>query len=66
MNVVKYIHWSECAKREQELAGVKADDPWKPDANGYLRVAKSVGPLKASLQSDLLLSYALKRRGLAL
>jgi hypothetical protein len=67
-DTLKYIEWSQCTKRQQEVEGVKAEDAWKvcPEA-GVLKITKQEGEgHKASLNTDLRLRYALQRRGLAL
>jgi len=64
--VVKYVAWEECSHRNQELVGVKQDKFWKPDSNGHIKEFVESKAPDAAVASDLLLKYALMRRGLAL
>lgn len=64
-NQLKYVRWDQCAKRDQELMGVKSDPTWKPDSSGIIREVKVQEELKADVSSDLKLKYALQRRSLA-
>lgn len=66
-NVIRYIEWSSCTTRQQEVDGHKTNDSWKicPDA-GVLKITKETSnDDKAQLNTDLRLRYALQRRGLA-
>ena len=36
-NILRYVRWEHCSKREQELMGVRFDPIWKPDARGTAR-----------------------------
>eukprot|EP00972_Heterocapsa_arctica_P044340 6546307-Heterocapsa_arctica.AAC.1 len=56
----------DCTKRDQELQGLKKDDMWKPDSLGVIKLVRAEVSVRAKLQSDLMLRYALQRRGLAL
>lgn len=62
---LKYVRWEECAKRDQELMGIKADPVWKPDSSGLIRAEKVSEALKADTDTDLKLRFALQRRSLA-
>jgi len=46
--------------------GIKTVRMWKPDANGHLKEHAESKPADAPVGTDLLLKYALTRRGLAL
>jgi len=65
-NTLRYIPWSEATKRELELRGEKKDRAWIPDASGIIKekVVSEFG--SADVSTDLRMSFALKRRGLAL
>eukprot|EP00972_Heterocapsa_arctica_P068443 10112622-Heterocapsa_arctica.AAC.1 len=56
----------DCTKRDQELQGLKKDDMWKPDSLGVIKLVRTDVSVRANVQSDLMLRYALLRRGLAL
>ena len=65
---IRYIEWSACAKRSQEVDCAKrANDlkVWSPDANGVVRQSTAVTATTISLSSDLKWRMALTRRGLA-
>ena len=64
-NVLRYVRWEQCSKREQELMGVRLDPIWKPDACGIVRETSQTEELRADTSTDLLLKYALQRRSLA-
>ena len=64
-NALQYVRWEQCTKRDQELMGVRVDPIWKPDARGVVRETAESEQLRADTSTDLLLSYALKRRSLA-
>ena len=63
---VEYIPWESCTKRDQELVGVRTEKVWKADANGVVKESTESKAADATVGSDLLLRYALNRRGLAL
>ena len=63
-NHVRYVKWESCTKREQEMAGVRTDPVWKPDSAGVVKESRVPEPLRALVNDNLLLSYALKRRSL--
>ena len=65
-NQLKYLHWHQCTKRSSELKGEKEEKWFKEDAQGFMKaqhVGVQAGP--ADLSTDLLLRFALQRRGLA-
>lgn len=64
--VVTYIPWEKCAKRDAETSGAKVEKVWKPDSEGRIKESSTATPPKANAGSDLMLRYALQRRGLAL
>ena len=63
---VTYIPWEKCTKREAEASGAKIEKIWKPDSEGRIRETTTTHPPRADAGTDLLLRYALQRRGLAL
>ncbi|CAK0909372.1 unnamed protein product [Prorocentrum cordatum] len=65
---LQYAPWEQCVKRELETAGIKQDENWKRDpATGFMKQVSEASSSKcADLSTDLLLDYALKRRGLAM
>ena len=66
---VTYIPWEKCTKRDSEILSrddAKLDRAWKPDAQGCIREVSAAITPKLEVGSDLLLRYALQRRGLAL
>ena len=63
---VTYIGWERCCKRDAEINGAKGEKYWKPDNDGRIRETTVNTPPTADVGSDLLLRYALQRRGLAL
>jgi hypothetical protein len=65
-NVLTYVDWSTCTSRLEELSGVKHVKELKADAAGYVkeRVLEVRGSTDTS--TDLLIRYALTRRGLAM
>ena len=66
-NRLRYIPWELCTARSLEVVGVKTDQTWVKDANGFLKSVDIGGdPDRADCSSELLLDYALRRRGLAL
>ena len=63
---IRYVQWSDCVSREDEVRGQKKTKEWKPGANGILREISSKEPVhKADTSSDLKLWQALHRRGAA-
>ena len=64
-NRVSYIEWSACTKKSQELAGVKVIQQLKSDSAGFVKVAAGEVDVQADLDTELLMRFALQRRGLA-
>ena len=65
-NVLTYVDWSTCTSRLEELSGVKHVKELKADAAGFVkeRVLEVRGATDTS--TDLLIRYALTRRGIAM
>lgn len=63
--VVKYIPWSECLTRDMEMLSVKKDKFWKPDNLGHVKEFETSTTAFADVSTDLKLSQALFRRGMA-
>lgn len=64
---LQYIEWSACVSREHELlGGSKHDKSLTIQASGELRVASSSKVDPCDTSSEILLRYALTRRGLAM
>ena len=67
LNVVRYVEWSDCTMRSQELGGQKTVPEFKLDpATRMLKFIDAAQHEVASYKTDLLLKSALQRRGLAL
>ncbi|CAE8640523.1 unnamed protein product [Polarella glacialis] len=64
-DVLRYVELSACAKREQELKGIKLDESLKILGNGTLRVDRGEPALLSNINTDLHMKYALQRRALA-
>ena len=64
--VTSYIGWEKCTKRDSEINGAKVERIWKPVSEGRIREVSKTSPSIADVGTDLLLKYALQRRGLAL
>jgi hypothetical protein len=65
---IRYVEWSACTKRAQEVEGQKKSADlkvWSPDSSGVIRQTSSVTPVTIQLSSDLKWKMALTRRGLA-
>jgi hypothetical protein len=67
---LRYVEWSACTMREQEVQGEKkADlhhsDRLAEDKDGYIRRTKETPQYTADVGSDLLLMQALQRRCIA-
>lgn len=66
-NLVRYVEWSDCTMRSQELVGHKSVPEFKIDPATRLLKAVETQQLEvASYRTDLLLKSVLQRRGLAL
>ena len=64
-NVIRYLGLEECTKMEMELRGIKKDPMFLPDAQGVVRMKCVAKDSAADVTTELKLSYAFKRRGLA-
>jgi hypothetical protein len=64
-NQLKYISWTECPTREDELLSVKVDRFWKPDAAGHMKEVIVAQHPNTDTSTDLKLMQALMRRGMA-
>ena len=65
-NRVQPIAWEQCTKRESEAVGQTVLRQWKADSSGIVRETETTDSGTADLRSDLLLTLALRRRGVAL
>lgn len=65
-NRIAYIDPSACVSKSQEVVSKSKDDRHVTIVDGSLRIKNMPGKLEAELGTDLLLRYALTRRGLAL
>ena len=65
-NRLSYIEPSACTAKEQEVLSKSKEDKHISIVDGSLRIKNPVNKLEAELGTDLLLKYALTRRGLAL
>jgi hypothetical protein len=67
--VLRYVPWSACTTKHQEIQGEKKAsiqrDVIRKDAQGFLRSESQPETYVANLESDLLLTLALERRALA-
>jgi len=65
---IRYVEWSACTNRAQEVYGSKKMvdlKVWSPDSSGMIRQKTEVTPATIVLSSDLKWKMALTRRGLA-
>lgn len=65
---VRYIEWSKCTSRSQEVNNLKEDPElkvWKPDASGVVKAVSKDPSIKAVLETELDVHNALRRRGIA-
>ena len=65
---VRYIEWSRCTSRTQEVNNVKEDNDlkvWKADSSGAIRATNKEPMLAAVLNTELDVHHALRRRGVA-
>ena len=65
-NMIAYIPWDACLSKDAEASSLKFIKELRPDANGFLKEFFTTASGSADVSSDLLLKYALTRRGLAL
>ena len=64
-NGIRDLGPEECTKMEMELRGIKKDPTFIPDAHGVLRMKSVARDPDADVSTELKLSFAYKRRGLA-
>eukprot|EP00435_Cladocopium_sp_Y103_P023589 s953_g5.t1 len=65
---LRYIEWSKCTTRTQEVSNLKEDQflkIWKPDANGVIKAVDKGVDMRATVSTDLEVHNALRRRGVA-
>lgn len=65
---VRYIEWSKCTTRAQEVNNAKEDQElkvWRTDSSGNIRAASKDPGMKALLDTELDVHNALRRRGVA-
>ena len=65
---IKYVQWSACTSREQEILGIKKitiDSSIVTDSSGFLRQQTKQDEYTADVSTDLMLTHALTRRALA-
>ena len=63
---IRHIPLNRCSSREQEVSNVKRDENLFRLENAAFRLAVKPQPLKVDLSTELRVSQALSRRGLAL
>jgi hypothetical protein len=64
-NRLRYIKWSQCLKKEAEMDGVRKDASIVPNQQGQLQLTSVDSSPDADTSTELLLRFALSRRGLA-
>jgi len=65
---VRYIEWSRCTSRTQEVNNIKEDGDlkvWKADSSGAIRATSKEPTMSAVLTTELDVHHALRRRGVA-
>ena len=65
---LRYIEWSKCTTRNQEVNNLKEDQflkVWKPDSNGVIKAVEKGLDVRAAISTDLEVHNALRRRGVA-
>ena len=65
---VRYVEWSKCTSRTQEVNNVKEDADlrvWKSDGSGNIKAINREPTLSANLTTELDVHNALRRRGVA-
>ena len=65
---LRYIEWSKCTTRTQEVNNLKEDQflkVWKPDSSGVIKAVDRGLDMRASISTDLEVHNALRRRGVA-
>jgi hypothetical protein len=65
-STIRYLGPEECTKMEMELRGMKKDPMFLPDAGGIVRMRTVANESQADVTTELKLSFAYSRRGLAL
>ena len=64
---LQYIEWQHCVSRQHELlTGLKKDASLTLDGTGGLKISSKPNVVPCDVSSDMLVRYALVRRGLAL
>ena len=64
---LQYIEWQHCVSRQHELlTGLKKDASLTLDGAGGLKISSKPNVVPCDVSSDMLVRYALVRRGLAL
>ncbi|CAE7239501.1 GIP [Symbiodinium sp. CCMP2592] len=65
-NRLRYVSWDRCTSKSQELSSeVKRDNMLTVDSQGRLKAEAKGDHIKADTSSEILLQFALLRRGLA-
>ena len=65
---LRYIEWSRCTTRTQEVNNLKEDQflkVWKPDSSGVKKAVEKGLDVRAAVSTDLEVHNALRRRGVA-
>eukprot|EP00435_Cladocopium_sp_Y103_P006831 s259_g2.t1 len=65
---VRYIEWSKCTSRTQEVNNIHEDGDlrvWKTDASGSIKAVNKEPSITATLNTELDVHNALRRRGVA-
>ena len=65
---IRYIEWSKCTSRTQEVNNVKEDGDlrmWKSDGSGNIKAVHREPAIAANLTTELDVHNALRRRGVA-
>ena len=65
-NRLQWLDWSLMLKRDSELVGMKKETSFRTDSNGILRVSLQDQQLYADLSTQILIQFALMRRGLGM
>ena len=65
-NRLRFIPWEQCTCKAQEMAGTRRDSSLAIDPSGNLKLRTALSAEQAELSSDILVQFALRRRGLAL
>lgn len=65
-NELRYVEWSKCATRAQEIMAGKSEPALKTDSHGMLRLVANSRTAVADVATDLKASLAVQRRGLAM